>query len=112
MFDDLISARQPSNQKRIRGSEGGVEHYLTEGAVMVAFAMHLLRTVPGLKHVAIHPDGQHADAFDFPGWFKKQGFAIIERVGRNSLWRQVSIGAQWTNSPRQTEIRTGRRGGG
>jgi hypothetical protein len=82
MFDDLISARQPSDQKRIRGSEGGVEHYLTEGAVMAAFAMHLLRTVPGLKHVAIHPDGQHAAAFDFPGWFKKQGFAMIEPVGK------------------------------
>ena len=27
---------------------------------MVAFSMHLLRTVDGLKHVAIHPDGEHA----------------------------------------------------
>ena len=37
---------------------------------MVAFAMHLLRTVPGLKHVAIHPDGEHGKRFDFLGWLK------------------------------------------
>ena len=80
MFDDLIK-RQTPYAARSSKAEGGVEHYLTEGAVAVAFAMHLLRTSPGLKHVAIHPDGQHAKNFDFLGWLHKQGFAHEEAVG-------------------------------
>jgi hypothetical protein len=58
-----------------------MEHHLTEGAVMVAFAMHLLRTVPNLKHVVIHPDGEHGKRFDFQGWLQKQGFALIQPMG-------------------------------
>lgn len=49
---------------------------------MVAFAMHLLRTVPNLRHVAIHPDGEHGKQFDFQGWLKKhhseEGQEIID----------------------------------
>jgi hypothetical protein len=80
MFDDLISPRQPP-QNRISACEGGIEFHLTEGAVMVAFAMHLLRTVPELKHVAIHPDGEHGKQFDFLGWLEKHGFTMIEPMG-------------------------------
>jgi hypothetical protein len=80
MFDDLISHHEPP-PNRVGTCEGGVEHHLTEGAVMVAFAMHLLRTVPGLKHVAIHPDGEHGKRFDFRGWLEKHGFAMIEPMG-------------------------------
>jgi hypothetical protein len=80
MFDDLISHRQPP-PNRARACEGGIEHHLTEGAVMVAFAMHLLRTVPNLRHVAIHPDGEHGKRFDFQGWLKKHGFVMVERMG-------------------------------
>ncbi len=84
MFDDLISSRKPPDG-RVRACEGGIEeHHLTEGAVMVAFAMHLLRTVPDLKHVTIHPDGEHGKQFDFLGWLKKHGFAMIEPMGRTS----------------------------
>ena len=80
MFDDLISHHEPP-PNRVGTCEDGVEHHLTEGAVMVAFAMHLLRTVPGLKHVAIHPDGEHGKRFDFRGWLEKHGFAMIEPMG-------------------------------
>jgi hypothetical protein len=31
---------------------------------MVAFAMHLLRTVSGLCAVSIHPDGEHGKCFE------------------------------------------------
>ena len=50
MFDDLIRFHTPEG-KRAAQAEGGIEHYLDEGAVMVAFAMHLLRTLPDLEHV-------------------------------------------------------------
>jgi len=49
--------------------------------MLVAFAMHLLRTVPNLRHVAIHPDGEHGKRFDFQGWLKKHGFVMVERMG-------------------------------
>jgi hypothetical protein len=80
MFDDLIRLHTaPPN--RASDCDGGIEHHLTEGAVMVAFAMHLLRTVPDLKHVAIHPDGEHGKRFDFKGWLEKHRFAMIEPMG-------------------------------
>jgi hypothetical protein len=44
MFDDLITDRPPP-PNRMRMCEGAHEQHLSEGAVMVAFAMHLLRTV-------------------------------------------------------------------
>jgi hypothetical protein len=43
--------------------------------------MHLLRIVPGLKHVAIHPDGEHAKNFDFRWWLGDQGF-VRETAGK------------------------------
>jgi hypothetical protein len=83
MFDDLISHRQPA-PNRVGTCEGGVEDYLSKGAVMVAFAMHLLRTVPGLKQVAIHPDGEHGKQFDFQTWLKRRGFAMTAPMGKTS----------------------------
>jgi hypothetical protein len=80
MFDDLISHLKPPSN-RVGTCEGDVEHHLTEGAVMVAFAVHLLRTVPGLKHLAIHPDGEHGKRFDFLGWLTKHRFAMVKQMG-------------------------------
>jgi hypothetical protein len=73
MFNDLITERVPPH-KRAAKCDGPSELHLSEGAVMIAFAMHLLRTVPGLSDVAIHPDGEHGKRFDFRGWLEKQGF--------------------------------------
>ena len=41
MFDDLITHRTPP-PNRVGLCNGGHEQHLPEGAVMVAFAMHLL----------------------------------------------------------------------
>jgi len=49
------------------------DRYFFEGAVMLAYAMHLLRTEP-IREVSIHPDGQHARQIDFPSWLEKHGF--------------------------------------
>jgi hypothetical protein len=79
MFEGLI--KQTPYAAHAKKAEGGVEEYLTEGAVAVAFAMHLLRTVSGLNYVAIHPDGEHAKNFDFVGWQGDHGFARQKAIG-------------------------------
>lgn len=80
MFDDLILQRA-APAKRAPWCEGGLEHHLTEGAVMVAFAFHLLRRSPGLRHVALHPDGEHAKLFGFRQWLADRRFLHVERMG-------------------------------
>jgi hypothetical protein len=81
-FDDLIvEAELPPNRRGRQ--EGKNEHKFTEGAVMLAYAMHLLRTEP-TKEVFIHPDGMHGKQFDFAAWLKRQRFAHIERIGSTS----------------------------
>lgn len=51
---------------------------------MMAYALHLLRTVPDLRHVAIHPDGEHGKRFDFAGWLGRQGFTLTRSQGSTS----------------------------
>jgi hypothetical protein len=84
MLTDLVDMRPPP-PNRVGYCEGGDERHLTEGAVMVAFAMHLLRTVPGLKHVAIHPDGEHGKRFDFPRCLAALGFERGVTIGTTSF---------------------------
>ena len=75
MLEDLISHRKPP-PNRASACTDDMEHHLTEGAVMVAFALHLLRTVDGLKDVSIHPDGEHGKWFNFRSWLEAQGFVV------------------------------------
>lgn len=95
MLDDLISLREPP-PNRIGSCDGGIEQHLSEGAVMVAFAMHLLRTVPGLKHVTIHPDGEHGKQFDFHKWLKGRGFEMTAPLGTTSYGGTYSSAAGQT----------------
>ncbi|WP_315806838.1 MULTISPECIES: hypothetical protein [unclassified Bradyrhizobium] len=80
MFDDLITHRAPP-PNRVGMCDGEHEQHLPEGAVMVAFAMHLLRTVPSVREVSIHPDGEHGKRFDFSDWLGKRGFAMTVGLG-------------------------------
>jgi hypothetical protein len=73
MLDGLITTSPPPS-KRIRGCEGEFERHFSEGAVMIAFGMHLLRVVPGLTSVEIHPDGEHGKRFKFRDWLNGNGF--------------------------------------
>jgi hypothetical protein len=73
-FDDLIVERPPT----AGAPADEPDRHFFEGAVMLAYAMHLLETEP-VREVRIHPDGQHATQFDFPGWLAKRGFERIER---------------------------------
>ena len=94
-FDDLVTALRPP-PNRIGKSDGDHEHHLYEGAVMVAFAIHLLRT-EGAQHVRVHPDGEHGKQFDFTGWLLRRAFTELDLpVGT------ASYGGVYRNSTGQT----------
>lgn len=78
-FDDLITMLPPP-PNRAKKSGGENEHHLYEGAVMVAYAMHLLRTEP-TNEVSIHPDGEHGKQFNFYDWLRRRGFSMQSRTG-------------------------------
>ncbi len=80
-FEDLVIALAPP-PNRIGKADGDCEHHLYEGAVMVAYAMHLLSI--GADRVEIHPDGEHGKQFDFAGWFAKRGFSRGKSSGKTS----------------------------
>ena len=81
-FEDLVTALSPP-PNRIGKSDGEQEHHLYEGAVMVAYAMHLLRT-QDTRHVRVHPDGEHGKQFDFAAWLLRRDFIKISSVGTTS----------------------------
>ena len=78
-FDDLVTALEPP-PNRAGKSDGFHEHHLYEGAVMVAYTMHLLRT-EGARDVRIHPDGEHGKQFDFAGWLGRRNFTKVSSLG-------------------------------
>jgi hypothetical protein len=78
-FDDLIAECAPPPNRRGK-HDGENEHRFYEGAVMVAYAMHLFRT-EATSEVVIHPDGMHGKQFDFLAWLERQGFKQVSRSG-------------------------------
>lgn len=52
--------------------EDGKECHFTEGAVMIAFAMHLFQN--GAVAVEIHPDGEHGKRHDVKASLEAHGF--------------------------------------
>ncbi|MCG6205850.1 hypothetical protein LPW26_14455 [Rhodopseudomonas sp. HC1] len=76
-FDDLIVERPPTAGKSLDQPD----RYFYEGAVMLAYAMHLFRTEP-IREVKIHPDGQHARQIDFQSWLERRGFRRIATARR------------------------------
>jgi hypothetical protein len=75
-----------------------MEQHLYEGAVMLAYAMHILRT-EDTTAVRIHPDGEHGKQFDFSRWLSDQGFSKVSSMGtttyggvyRNSLGQEIEV---------------------
>ena len=96
-FDDLVTALEPP-PNRVGKSDGLYELHFYEGAVMVAYAMHLLRTLSA-QDVRIHPDGEHGKQFDFAGWLERRNFAKVSSLGstayggvyRNPVGQTVTI---------------------
>lgn len=79
MLDNLLTFREPP-EKRRKGLTGDFEEYLSEGAVMVAYAMHILRSTDA-QRVEIHPDGEHGKRFDFRGWLAACGYEFRSAIG-------------------------------
>lgn len=96
-FEDLVTALTPP-LNRAGKSDRPHEHHLYEGAVMLAYAMHLLRTAD-VTHVRIHPDGEHGKQFDFAGWLSRREFAKVSSLGgtpyggvyRNTAGQTITI---------------------
>lgn len=80
MFEDLIVELDPPPNRQGK-CVGGKERHLTEAAVMLAYGMHLLRTVSGLTKVELHPDGEHAKRFEIARWLNARGFLLKESHG-------------------------------
>lgn len=93
-FEDLVTALAPP-PNRIGKSDGAHEHHLYEGAVMVAYAMHLLRT-QGARDVRVHPDGEHGKQFDFAGWLERRAFTKVSSLG------STAYGGVYRNPAAQT----------
>jgi hypothetical protein len=83
VFDDLIVELDPppNRQGKCTGSK---ERHLTEAAVMLAYGMHLLRTVPQLRTVELYPDGEHAKRFEIVRWLAAQGFVLKKPQGQTT----------------------------
>ena len=81
-FEDLVIALSPP-PNRVGKSDGDQEHHLYEGAVMLAYAMHLLRT-EDTRHIRVHPDGEHGKQFDFAAWLLRRGFIKVFTIGTTS----------------------------
>lgn len=81
-FEDLVIALSPP-PNRVGKSDGDQEHHLYEGAVMLAYAMHLLRT-EDTRHIRVHPDGEHGKQFDFAAWLQRRGFIKVSTIGTTS----------------------------
>ncbi|OJY73613.1 MAG: hypothetical protein BGP12_13555 [Rhodospirillales bacterium 70-18] len=96
-FEDLVTVLEPPPNRVGKATEGH-EHHLYEGAVMVAYAMHLLRA-EGARDVRIHPDGEHGKQFDFSGWLELRDFIKASSLGttayggvyRNTLGQTVTV---------------------
>lgn len=57
---------------------------MTEAAVMLAFALHLLDAADGEATVTIHPDGEHAKIFGIRQCLEIAGFRRTEAVGKTA----------------------------
>lgn len=80
MLADLITFREPP-PNRIGTCSERTEHHLSEGGVMLAFAMHVLRAYPLVSQISIHPDGEHGRRFPFKAWLMAHGFEMTSAVG-------------------------------
>jgi len=92
MFDDLIVELDPPTNRR--GKCDGKERHLTEAAVMLAYGMHLLRTVANLEEVELHPDGEHAKRFEIVRWLSARGFELKESQGKTAYCGTYRNGRQ------------------
>ena len=78
---EYVSVRN-APEKRRKDCTDGKEKHLTEAAVMIAFAMHLLKE--GATEVAIHPDGEHGKKYPIRECLESRGFVFSSTRGTTS----------------------------
>jgi hypothetical protein len=81
-LNDLVTELAPP-ANRVGKCEGDYEHHLYEGAVMLAYAMHLF-DAHNIDEVRIHPDGEHGKQFEFVAWLAKRGFRKTSSTGKTA----------------------------
>ncbi|WP_119419672.1 hypothetical protein [Desertibaculum subflavum] len=86
-LEDLVVHRDPP-PNRVGRTTGGAEQHLTEAAVMLAFAMHLLNEQAGTSLVEIHPDGEHVKRFELEPWLLAHGFSVASRKGKGAHFQR------------------------
>jgi hypothetical protein len=105
-FDYLIAELAPPPNRRGKAKDGQ-EHRFYEGAVMLAYAMHLLET-ENTREVRVHPDGMHGKQFDFPAGFIVMALRAHRAPGRRPM---AGLNGQCRTHHRgQSEIRRPRSG--
>lgn len=87
-FFDL---RDPPPNRRSHCADGQEKH-LTEGAVMVAFALHLIER--GANSVELHPDGEHGKRYDIRRSLEERGFEFEASIGTTSYGGRYRRGEQ------------------
>jgi hypothetical protein len=51
---------------------------------MLAYAIHLLRTVPDLRQVELYPDGEHGKRFEIARWLAARRFILKKPQGKTT----------------------------
>lgn len=80
-MSQYIVLRDPPPNRRSY-CDGAKERHLTEAAVMIAFAMHLLEK--GATRVHLHPDGEQGKKYDIRGALEAHGFRLVGACGRTT----------------------------
>jgi hypothetical protein len=86
-----IDLREPP-PKRCSFCHDGHEKHLTEGAVMIAFAVYLLEQ--GASTVELHPDGEHGKRHDLKTTLAANGLKLIQPEGTTSYGGTYQRGDQ------------------
>lgn len=86
-----ITLREPP-MKRKAHCVDGIEHNLSEGAVMVAFGMYLLEQ--GATEIRLHPDGEHLKRYDPRAALQQHGFRQVSQQGRTPYGGIYTRGTQ------------------
>jgi hypothetical protein len=97
MSSDFIILKDPP-EKRAAKAEGGVEKHLTESAVMLAYAFHLLDLDSELSLVEIHPDGEHGKRFPIRNWLESKNFRLVKAEG------STPYGGKYSNGKRSIHV--------
>ena len=81
-------------EKRRSFATDGIELRLTEAAVMLAYALHVLEQDGSSGSVSIHPDGEHAKIFEIVPFLERRGFRLAERIGTTNYGGSYVRGAE------------------